>query len=158
MINDKSMDSNTFDNVSGAGKRFAIIRARFNESITQGLLDGAKQTLLEAEVAESDIEVVKVPGSFEVAYTAEQLARTKNFDAIICLGAIIKGDTKHDEHLATAVYQAMQDIARTHSVPVIAGVLTTLDRAQAEKRSTEMNRGTEAAKTALEMAKLHERF
>lgn len=152
------MDSNTFDKISGAGKRFAIIRARFNDKITQGLLDGAKQTLLDAEVAEGDVEVIEVPGSFEISFAAEQLARTKKFDAIICLGAIIKGDTKHDEHLAQAVYQAMQEVARVHGVPVIAGVLTTLDKAQAEKRSTKMNRGIEAARTALEMTRLSERF
>jgi len=152
------MDQNSFQDFSGAGKRFAIIRARFNEVITQGLLDGCKKTLLEAEVAEGNIEIVEVPGSFEICYAVEQLARTKKYDAIICLGAIIKGDTKHDEHLADAVYQAMQETARTHSVPVIAGVLTTLDKAQAEKRSTEMNRGIESAKTALEMAELRERF
>ncbi|MFH1433281.1 MAG: 6,7-dimethyl-8-ribityllumazine synthase [Candidatus Uhrbacteria bacterium] len=153
------MDSNTFDKISGAGYRFAIVRAHFNDEITQGLLEGAHSTLVEVGVSENDIEIVEVPGSFEICYMADQLARQEKFDAIICLGAIIKGDTKHDEHLAHAVYDAMNSIARTYQVPVIAGVLTCHDQDQATKRSSgEMNRGVEAAKTAIEMADLARRM
>lgn len=149
------MDTNTFDKISGAGFKFAIVRARFNDEITKGLLEGCRSALIKAGVSEADIETVEVPGSFEICYTADQLARQNKFDGIICLGAIIKGDTKHDEHLAFAVYDALNSITRQHQVPVIAGVLTCLDRAQAEKRSSgEMNRGVESAKTAIEMAVL----
>jgi len=146
---------NTFDEISGKGFKFAIVRARFNDWVTSGLLEGARKTLIEAGVAESDIETVEVPGAFEICFTANQLALKEKYDAIICLGAIIKGDTKHDEHLANAIYASMEKISRKLQVPVIAGVLTCLDQEQATKRSSgEMNRGVEAAKTAIEMAVL----
>ncbi len=153
------MDVNKFAKLSGKGYRFAIVRARFNEDITGGLLDGCKTALMKAGVPETDIEVVEVPGSFEICYTADALARVNKFDAIICLGAIIKGDTNHDEHLANAVYDAMNSITRKHRIPIIAGILTCLDRDQAVKRSTgNLNRGVEAAKTALEMVVVKHRM
>jgi len=146
------MNKNRYQQFSVVGKKFAIVRARFNEEITSGLLEGCQATLLEAGVSENGITVVEVPGSFEICYTIEKLAKSEEFDAIICLGAIIKGETTHDEHLAAAVYHAMQDVARKYLIPVSAGVITTKNLEQAQRRSSgELNRGVEAAKVALEM-------
>ncbi|MBI1907964.1 6,7-dimethyl-8-ribityllumazine synthase, partial [Candidatus Uhrbacteria bacterium] len=134
----------------------AIVRARFNDAITQGLLDGALQVLRDSGVTDDRIRVVEVPGSFEIIHAANMLASAERYHAIICLGAIIKGATKHDEYLAHAVYDGMKDIAIGHNLPVVAGVLTVNDKAQAEERAGDgpMNRGAEAAHVALEMATL----
>ena len=150
------MDHNTFKQLDGSEFRFAIVRARFNESITQGLLDGALRTLKAAGVTDSNIRVVEVPGSFEIIHVANLLSLRERYNAIICLGCIIKGATKHDEYLADAVYAGMKDVTIANERPCIAGVLTVDNRAQAEERSgdTPMNRGSEAAHTALEIASL----
>lgn len=150
------MDHNTFGKFDGSALRVAIVRARFNEEITQNLLNGALRTLSEAGVAEDRIRVVEVPGAFEIIHAAGQLATTERYHAIICLGAIIKGSTKHDEYLATAVYSAMKDITLHYGIPLVAGVLTVDTKAQAIERSGDgpMNKGTEAAQVALEMASL----
>ena len=150
------MRTNTFDNkLDASGKKFAVIRARFNEAITQGLLDGAVETLVSLGTHKEDIKVVEVPGAFELIYAAHEFASEGDYDAIICLGAIIKGSTTHDEHLAQSVYAGMKDIIVTTGVPVIAGVITTLNKDQAIERSSgEMNRGVEAAKTAVEICSL----
>ena len=146
------MNTNSYQQNSGEGKKFAIVRARYNEEITSGLLEGCRATLLGAGVSENEIKVVEVPGSFEICYTIEQVARANKFDAIICLGAIIKGETTHDEHLATAIYHAMQAVARKYLIPIAAGIITTKNLEQAQRRSSgEMNRGVEAAKVAIEM-------
>ncbi len=150
------MDHNTFAPQDGSKLKVAIIRARFNEDVTQGLLDGAIDTLHEAGVTDDRIKTVEVPGSFEIIHAANVLAKQAKYDAILCLGCIIRGSTKHDEYLANAVYSAMKDIMLAHTVPVIAAVLTVNDQQQAIDRSGPgaMNRGAEAAKVALEMANL----
>lgn len=150
------MDHNTFGTVDGSKFRFAIVRARFNEGVTQGLLDGALRTLKAAGVADDNMHAVTVPGSFEIIHAANALASTKAYDAILCLGCIIKGATKHDEYLAHAVYDGMKEITLRHGVPCIAGVLTVNDQQQALERSgdTDMNRGAECAHAALEVAAL----
>lgn len=151
-----TMDHNTFTAQSGHGLRVAIVRARFNDDITSGLLAGAKKVLNEAGVTDERLAIVEVPGSFEIIHAANMLADTERYHAIICLGAIIKGATKHDEYLANAVYDGMKDITLRHRVPVVAGVLTVNEKSQALERSGEgpMNRGAEAAHVALEMANL----
>lgn len=150
------MDHNIFSPQDGRSVRVAIVRARFNEDITQGLLNGAKQALNDAGVTDERMAIVEVPGSFEIIHAANMLADTERYQAIICLGAIIKGATKHDEYLANAVYSGMKDITLRHGIPVVAGVLTVNEMAQALERSGEgpMNRGAEAAQVALEMANL----
>lgn len=147
------MDHNTFTSQDGSQIKVAIVRARFNEDVTQGLLNGALNALYEAGVDAKHIKTVEVPGSFEIIHAANILARQAKYDTIICLGCIIRGSTKHDEYLANAVYGAMKDIMITHAIPVVAAVLTVNDKLQAEERSGSgaMNRGTEAAKVALEM-------
>lgn len=150
------MDHNTFTHVDGTGLRFAIVRARFNAEITQGLLGGAQRVLHEAGVKTDDIRVVTVPGSFEIIHAAHLLAESGRYDAILALGCIIKGATKHDEHLATAVYSGMKDIMLKTGTVVVGGVLTVNSLEQAQERSGDgpMNRGAESAHTALEMAQL----
>lgn len=150
------MDHNTFQHVDGRRFRFAIVRARFNEDVTQGLLDGAMRVFNDAGVLDDHVRVVTVPGSFEIIHAANALAETERYDAVLCLGCIVKGATQHDEYLAQAVYSGMKDITLKHGVPCIAGVLTVNDMAQATERSgnTAMNRGAECAHAALELAAL----
>jgi len=136
--------------------RFAIIVARFNEEITSGLLAGARAALAEASVRDEDIFVVHVPGAFEIPVAAMRLAETGDFDAVICLGCLIKGDTMHFEYIASATSHGIMDVSTTTGVPVAFGVLTTMTDEQAEVRSAPGpdNKGREAALAALEMAKL----
>lgn len=156
------MHNNSFKIVDGSLFRFGIVRARFNEDITQGLLDGALKTLREAGVLEENIEVVEVPGSFEIPVVASVLAKRGGLDGVIALGCIIKGETMHDQYLATSVFNGLTQIAIETGVPMTAGVLTVNNREQALVRSgeTEMNRGHEATATALEMAylKVNQRY
>lgn len=148
------MHTNSYNNVNGKGLRFAIVRARFNEQVTQGLLDAALTTLFEAGVEKEDVTVVEVPGSFEIPVVAGVYARSGNVDAVLALGCIIKGETMHDYYLASSVYTALAQLSSETGVPVTVGVLTVNSQEQAEVRSgdSSMNRGHEAAATALEMA------
>ena len=136
--------------------RFAIVVARFNQEITSGLLAGARAALSEASVPDADVFVVQVPGAFEIPITAKRLAETGEFDAVICLGCLIKGDTMHFEYIASATSHGIMDVATTTGIPVAFGVLTTMTDEQAEARSRPGpdNKGREAAQAALEMATL----
>jgi 6,7-dimethyl-8-ribityllumazine synthase len=141
---------------SAAGFRFAIIVSRFNADVTDGLLTGARAALAEAGVRDDDITLVRVPGAFELPVTAGRLAGTGRFDAIICLGCVIKGDTMHFEYISAAASQGMMDVSTTTGVPVAFGMLTALDDEQARVRSASGpdNKGREAALAAIEMATL----
>jgi 6,7-dimethyl-8-ribityllumazine synthase len=136
--------------------RFAIVVSRFNEEITSGLLDGARTALAEASVAAGDVFVVSVPGAFEIPVTARRLAETGDFDAVICLGCLIKGDTMHFEYIASAAAHGLMDVSTTTGVPMAFGVLTTMTDEQAQARSAPGadNKGREAALAAIEMAVL----
>jgi 6,7-dimethyl-8-ribityllumazine synthase len=138
------------------GCRFAIVVARFNEEVTEGLLAGARATLAAADVADSDITVVRVPGAFEIPIAAQRLAETGRFDAIICLGCLIKGDTMHFEYIADAASHGIIEAAAATGVPLAFGVLTTLTEEQATERAAPGtgNKGGEAALAAIEMATL----
>jgi 6,7-dimethyl-8-ribityllumazine synthase len=139
-----------------SGCRFAIVVSRFNEEITSGLLAGARRTLSDAGVGEADITLVHVPGAFEIPAAALRLAKTGRFDAIICLGCLIKGDTMHFEYIADAASHGIMDVSVTTGVPVAFGVLTTLTDEQASERARpgDGNKGGEAALAAIEMATL----
>ena len=139
--------------------RFAIVVSRFNEEITAGLLDGARAGLAASSVAESDVFVVQVPGAFEIPVTALRLAQTGDFDAIICLGCLIKGDTMHFEYIASATSHGIMNVSTLTGVPVAFGVLTTMTEKQAQERSMPGpdNKGREAAVAAVEMARLFQR-
>ena len=136
--------------------RFAVIVSRFNEEITEGLLRGAQECFAEASVPEEAVTVVRVPGAFEIPITAQRLGESGDYDAIVCLGCLIKGDTMHFEYIADAATHGIQQAAAATGVPMAFGVLTTLTEEQAVERSGtgDGNKGREAAQAALEMAKL----
>jgi len=139
-----------------AGCRFAIVVSRFNPEITDGLLTGAREALTEADVSDDDVAVVRVPGAFELPLTAQRLAESGRFDAVVCLGCLIKGDTMHFEYIAEAATRGIADVNLATGVPVTFGVLTTLTDEQAEVRARPGpgNKGREAAQAAVEMATL----
>ena len=120
--------------LDGTGMRFGIVVAEFNDFITLKLLDGAKSTLLENGVLESDITVAKVPGSFEVPVVADGMASSGNYDAVICLGAVIKGETDHYEYVSQGAAEGISRVALDNQIPVMFGVLTTHDVEQALDR------------------------
>ena len=146
--------------VVATGCRFAIVVSRFNEEITSGLLSGARTTLLDAGVGEDDVTLVHVPGAFEIPVAALHLAETGRFDAVICLGCLIKGDTMHFEYIAEAASQGIMNVSVSTDVPVAFGVLTTMTDEQAIARSApgDGNKGREAALAAIEMATLFKRL
>ena len=140
----------------GQGLKFGLVISRFNEFITKRLLDGAKDALLRHGVDDKDIDVAWVPGAFEMPVVALKLAQTKRYDAVICLGAVVRGGTPHFEYVATVVTKGIAKVALKTELPVINGVITadTLEQA-IERAGTKMgNRGFEAAVHAIEMANL----
>ena len=140
---------------SGAGLRIAIVASRFNADITAALLRGALDTLAEKGVAPDDIDEAHVPGAFELPLIAHRMAETGRYDAVICLGAVIKGQTSHDQYIAGQAAAGIQRAAMDTGVPVVFGVITPNDREQAlERAGGRINKGTEAAETAIEMATL----
>src|SRR3990170_7066957 len=117
--------SNTFQgNVTTAEGRFAIVVSRFNESITSRLLEGAVQTLVAHGMADDHIDVAWTPGAFEIPTVANRLAARRRYAAVICLGAVIRGETTHDQHINRAVSTAISDIGLQSGIPVLFGVLT----------------------------------
>jgi 6,7-dimethyl-8-ribityllumazine synthase len=140
----------------GRGRRIAIVCARFNELITRELLRGAEDELARHGVASEDVTVVWVPGSFEIPLAAGRLARLPDVDAVVCLGAIIRGATDHYEYVAGEASRGIAAAGRETGKPVVFGVLTTNTIEQAlERAGTKAgNKGREAAITALEMTDL----
>jgi 6,7-dimethyl-8-ribityllumazine synthase len=136
--------------------RFAIVVSRWNESITSKLLDGAIETLLAKGIAESAIDVAWVPGSWELPVIAEQFAQSLRYQAVLALGAVIRGETTHDQHINRAVSESLADIAVRTGVPVLFGLLTCETMEQAIHRSggNVGNKGTECAEAAIQMAGL----
>jgi 6,7-dimethyl-8-ribityllumazine synthase len=136
--------------------KIALVVSRFNKDITDGLLIGAIDVLKKSGVSERDIKIVYCPGAFEIPLTAQKLCISKKFDAIVCLGAVIKGETAHFEYIAYAVTRGIMDLNIKYGIPVIFGVLTCYTDEQALKRSSPDadNKGSEAASAALEMVKL----
>jgi 6,7-dimethyl-8-ribityllumazine synthase len=137
-------------------ERFAIIVSRFNEEITSGLLSGAREALADLGVRDDGIEVFHVPGAFEIPLAAHQAAISERFDAVICLGCLIKGDTMHFEYIADATSHGIMRVGLDTGVPVSFGVLTTLSEQQAAERAAPGagNKGREAAQAAAEMVRL----
>ena len=133
-----------------------MVVSRFNEEITSGLLGGARTALLAAGVADDDVTLVHVPGAFEIPVAALHLAQSGHFDAIICLGCLIKGETMHFEYISSAVSQGIMAVSADTGIPVTFGVLTTLTEEQATVRSADGpdNKGREAALSAVEMITL----
>jgi len=136
--------------------RFAIVVARYNEAITGKLLAGALETFAARNVAESAIDVAWVPGAWELPLLAQEFAASRDYDAVICLGAVIRGETTHDQHINTQVSHSLGQIALATGVPVLMGVLTcnSYDQAEARAGGAVGNKGSECALAALEMASL----
>ena len=140
----------------GTGKKFAIVFSKFNEFIGDSLLKGANDCLLKHGVTETNIDIIKVPGAFEIPVTADRLASKKKYDAVICLGAIIRGATPHFEYVASVTSNGISQVAQKYSIPIIFGVLTTDTIEQAIERAgiKAGNKGWDSALAALEMADL----
>ena len=136
--------------------RIGIVMSRFNSVVTERLLQGALRALRESGVADDNIEVVQVPGAFEIPLFAAALANTKRFDALVCLGAVIRGETQHHDYLSRAVTDALQQLQLARHIPISLGVLTTENVEQALQRAAQdrSNKGYEAAMSAIETANL----
>lgn len=143
-------------NVTAQGLKFGIIAARFNDFITGRLVEGALDGLQRHGANEEDIEIVKVPGAYEIPLAAKMLAQSKKYHAIICLGAVIRGATPHFEYVSSEVSKGIASVSLDSNVPVIFGVLTTDTIEQAiERAGTKSgNKGWDAALSAIEMANL----
>lgn len=139
---------------SAAALRFALVVSRFNGHITEKLLEGAERCLRDHGVPGKNRKVVFCPGAFELPQVADRLAGQKKWDAIICLGAVIRGETPHFEYIAAETSRGIQNVALRHSLPVVFGVLTTDNEQQALDRvgGVQGHKGWDAAMTALEMA------
>jgi 6,7-dimethyl-8-ribityllumazine synthase len=138
------------------GMRFAVVVARFNEMITDRLLEGALGALGDHDVAEEDIDVARVPGSFELGTVAMQMARSERYSAIICIGAVIRGETAHFDYVSKVAAEGVGRIGPETGVPAVFGVLTTdtVEQAMVRSATPGSNRGADAANAAIEMANL----
>ena len=143
-------------NMVATGLKFSIVASRFNEFITSKLLGGAIDALLRHGGLEKDIEVTWVPGAFEIPLMAQKLAAKGNYDAVICLGAVIRGSTPHFDYVCAEVSKGVAKVGLDSGIPIIFGVLTTENIEQAiERAGTKAgNKGVDAALTAIEMANL----
>jgi 6,7-dimethyl-8-ribityllumazine synthase len=149
----------TFEaHLNAEGKKFAIVVSRFNDFITEKLLSGALDALVRSGAKDSDIQVVKVPGSFEIPLVAKKIAKKKGLGAIICLGAVIRGATPHFDYVSAEVSKGIAQVSLESEVPIIFGVITTDTIEQAiERAGTKAgNKGWSAAMAAVEMANLLE--
>lgn len=144
-------------NLNASGLKFAIIVSRFNDLLTAKLQEGAIDCLLRHNAAEEKIDVFKVPGSFEIPYVANHLAESGSYNAIICLGALIRGHTPHFEYIAAEVSKGIANISLKTGLPIIYGVVTadTLDQGIERCGTKAGNRGWDAAQSAIEMANLY---
>jgi len=145
---------------SGEGFLIHIVVSDWNTEITSKLLDGAKETLISVGVSESDIEIVRVPGAFELPVAAKSLLKSVNSDSVICLGCVIKGDTSHDEYINQAVATGITQLSIMSGKPIIFGLLTVNDQQQAEDRAggKHGNKGIEAAITAVKMVHMQKQL
>jgi 6,7-dimethyl-8-ribityllumazine synthase len=144
-------------NLSASSYTFGIVVSRFNNFITQRLLDGAVDCLRRHGAEESAIEVAYCPGGFEIPQVAQQLSASGKYDAVICLGCIIRGETPHFEYVANAVSTGLAKLALENPTPIVFGVLTTDSLEQAIERAGAKsgNKGWDAALAAIELADLH---
>lgn len=156
------MENNTVfsGNLTASGKRFGIVAARFNEFITSRLINGALDSLHRHGADDSLIDIAWCPGAFEIPLIAKRMLMTEKYDAIICLGCVIRGNTPHFEYVANEVAKGIAKISLDFTKPVIFGVLTTENIEQAiERAGTKSgNKGFDAATSAIEMANLLESF
>jgi 6,7-dimethyl-8-ribityllumazine synthase len=142
--------------ISGKGLKFGIVVARFNEFITSKLLGGALDTLHRHEAEDEDVDVAWVPGAFEIPMVAKKMAESGKYDAVICLGTVIRGSTSHYDYVCNEVSKGVAQVGLSTGVPTIFGVLTTENIEQAiERAGTKAgNKGADGAMAAMEMANL----
>lgn len=142
--------------LNAEGKKFAIVISRFNEFISKNLLNGALDCLLRHGANEKEINIVYVPGSYEIPLVAKKLATSNKYNAIICLGAVIRGGTPHFEYVASAVARGIESVNLETGVPVIFGIITsdTIEQAIERAGTKAGNKGWDAAISAIEMADL----
>lgn len=139
------------------GKKFGLVLSRFNDFITQRLKDGAVDTLLRHGVKEEEIEMAWVPGSFEIPGVALKMAKTGRYDAILCLGCVIRGDTPHFDYIAGEAAKGIAQINFTTSIPAVFGIITadTIEQAVDRAGTKAGNKGRDAALSAIEMVNLY---
>jgi len=140
----------------GKGLKFGLVVSRFNEFLTKKLLEGAQDALLRHGVSQEDIEVAWVPGAFEIPLIAKKLAQTKRYNAVICLGAVVRGETPHFEYIAAQLSKDISRVGLDTGLPIIYGVITadTLEQAIERAGTKQGNKGFQAAVSAIEMANL----
>ena len=142
---------------SAKGLRFGVIVSRFNDFITSNLLVGTLEGFKESGVDKADLKILKVPGAFEIPQAAKKLCSTGSIDAVVCLGAVIRGETSHFDYICAEVSRGIGQVGLEFNIPVLFGVLTTenLEQAIARSGSGSSNKGRETALAAVEMAKLY---
>jgi len=143
--------------LDATGLRFGMVVSRFNHFLTDKLLDGALDCIRRHGGSEGDVSVAYVPGAFEIPYVASRLARSGNYDAVVCLGAVIRGDTPHFEYIASESAKGIARIAQETGLPVVYGLVTADNLEQAiERAGTKAgNKGWDAAESAIEMVNLY---
>ncbi len=145
---------------NGEGRRYAVLASRFNNSITSKLADGAMDALIRHGAAAEDVDLVWVPGAWELPFAARRLAQTERYNAIVVVGAVIRGDTPHFDFVAGEASRGLADASSEYEIPIGFGLLTTDNMEQAEARAGGEfgNKGWDAAIAALEMSDLFERL
>jgi len=154
------MSKNYQGMLSGKGLKFGIVLSRFNEIITGRLLEGARDSLLRHGASEQDIDIAWTPGSMEIPLAAKKMIETGKYNAVICLGCVIRGGTPHFEYVASEVNRGISRLSLDSGIPVIQGIITADNLEQAIERAgaKEGNRGFAAANSAIEMANLIKSF
>ncbi len=142
--------------VDGSGVRLALVVARFNEAVTTRLLSGAREAIDTYGVRAEDVDTAWVPGAFELPMAARRLAESKRYDAIVCLGAVIRGETPHFDYVSAEAARGVREVGRDTGVPTVFGVITpdTRDQALARAGGAKGNKGADAVATAIEMVNL----
>jgi len=147
-------------NLIAKGKKFGIVASRFNDFITKELISGCLDTLVRHGAEEKDLAVTWVPGAFEIPLVAQRLAKSKSYDAVICLGTVIRGATPHFDYIASEVAKGIAKVAQDSGLPVIFGIITadTIEQAVERAGTKDGNKGRDAALSAIEMANLLEKI
>ncbi|MDD5432166.1 MAG: 6,7-dimethyl-8-ribityllumazine synthase [Candidatus Omnitrophica bacterium] len=147
-------------NLIAKGKKFAIVASRFNDFITKELISGCTDTLLRHGAQDNDLTVSMVPGAFEIPLVAQKLAKSKSFDAIVCLGTVIRGATPHFDYVAAEVSKGIAKVSLDTGIPVVFGVITadTIEQAIERAGTKDGNKGKDAALSAIEMVNLLEQI
>lgn len=147
-------------NLIAKGKKFGIIASRFNDFITKELVSGCSDTLLRHGSEDKDFTIVWVPGAFEIPAVAQKMSASKSYDALICLGTVIRGATPHFDYIASEVAKGIAKVSQDSAVPVIFGIITadTIEQAIERAGTKQGNKGSDAALSAIEMANLMEKL